>query len=84
MVLDHWVHIRVLGILQAPDCSLPRCSISDIIEYRTLKFPWTPLLKCPVVANTGAELGEIQFPLVLIIGNTYAMELRLDDDLFSP
>jgi hypothetical protein len=68
--LDHWVHIRVLGILRASDCSLPRCTVSDIMEYRTLKFPWTSLLKCPVAANTGAGFEEIQFPLVLIIGNT--------------
>ena len=32
-------------------------------------------MKCPVVANTVAELGEIQFPLMLIIGNTFLKPL---------
>jgi hypothetical protein len=34
-----------------------------------MKFPWTSILKIPVVANTVADLGEIQFPLMLIVGN---------------
>ncbi len=44
--------------------------VSYIYEYRTLEFPGSSLLKCLVVANAGADLEEIQFPLTLISGNT--------------
>jgi hypothetical protein len=33
-------------------------------------LPVSSLLKCLVVANAGADLEEIQFPLTLISGNT--------------